>query len=176
MFFKKAGIRCNEIFLLFDFLLITTMKIYLAMAALIFSCATSIQAQTLSRQNFNAASGNANNLTYAMGDVVVMNSTNLGVGSQPGEGITTAVADELLASPHQLYPNPFKTEIVIQLGIAFQNATVEIHDFTGRLVQTIYMKENVQTLDLRSLPDGMYFAEIIVGKSSSIHKIIKTSL
>lgn len=111
-----------------------------------------------------------------MGDVVVLQSTNLGVGSQPGEGFSTAAEDVLVSTPHQLYPNPFKEEIVVQLANSIQSATIEIHDFTGRLLQTIILKENVQTLDLRSLPDGMYFAEIIIGKSSTIHKIIKTTL
>lgn len=151
------------------------MKIKLSFALFLFCSLGSLSAQTLSRQNFNAASGNSNNLTYTLGDFVVLQSTNLGVGSQPGEGISTGVEEDVLASPHQLYPNPFKTEIVVQLGNALQSATIEIHDFTGRLLQTIYVKENIQTLDLRSLPDGMYFAEVIVGKSSSIHKIIKTT-
>lgn len=152
------------------------MKIQISFAVFLFCTIASLQAQTLSRQNFNTASGNTNNLTYTMGDFVVMHSTNLGVGSQPGEGITTGTDEDLLSSPHQFYPNPFKTELVVQLANAIQSATIEIHDFTGRLLQTIYIKENVQTLDLRSLPDGMYFAEIIVGRSSSIHKIIKTTI
>ena len=152
------------------------MKILPLLTASFLLSLASLQAQSLSRQNFNTASGNSNTLTYTMGDVVVLQSTNLGVGSQPGEGITTATEDNILASPHQLYPNPFQSEIVVQLGNFLQSATIEIHDFTGRLLQTVIIKENVQTLDLHSLPDGMYFAEIIIGKTSTIHKIIKTTL
>lgn len=67
---------------------------------------------------------------------------------------TTASTPELLANSVSIAPNPVQDELTIDAELDFNQA--QIVDASGRVLQTIEISAQQQTINVASLPEGMY--------------------
>ncbi|WP_274476155.1 choice-of-anchor L domain-containing protein [Mangrovimonas aestuarii] len=94
------------------------------------------------------------------------------------QGVLSISDSEL--SNLKVYPNPFKAAINIQLpsGYSSNDIHVSVFDVNGRLVvkQETFNQDNVVSLELNSLSNGLYFIEISDKSSGAkfTEKIVKS--
>ncbi len=71
----------------------------------------------------------------------------------PVKSALTTAADGPLASPVQVYPNPFTDYLMVQSGSA---RSLRIHSLSGQLLIDIPVREGSNRIDVSSLPRGVY--------------------
>jgi hypothetical protein len=90
-----------------------------------------------------------------------------------GETLTSAI-NEIETVNFKIYPNPAKDLINISGITEFDN--VQIWDLFGRMVETLRatsLQDGVQTIDISTLPKGIYLVKIYTDKGSVVNKIVK---
>jgi hypothetical protein len=88
---------------------------------------------------------------------------NLSEWSTIATATTTVGLDSWLAGSVALYPNPAKEVVNVQCtmnNVQWDNATVEVFDVYGKLLQTERMTSEITTLNVSGLADGMYFVRV----------------
>lgn len=89
-------------------------------------------------------------------------------------GFTLGILDQELAQNVQLYPNPAKREINIDLGaINFEDSSIKIYSVLGQLVTEETLNSKTNTIDTSSLPSGIYLMTITAEEASVTKRFIK---
>ncbi|HCC71245.1 MAG TPA: alpha-amylase, partial [Bacteroidales bacterium] len=126
---------------------------------------------------------------YFSGDSINVNNTAMNITLEPGEyriytserlskpDLTVSVDDVYPDSGEQwytLYPNPVRERLYIDLDEDFAGRAVDISifDMSGRQVNS-YPLATDRSLELSSLPRGMYFIRVTTRGRSSVSKFIK---
>ena len=93
--------------------------------------------------------------------------------------LVTAIDDEVTESQVQVYPNPV-TNGILKLKVANINVRevdFSIHQFNGKTLGEAQGKvldsENILSVDISTLPAGLYLLKVVEGNRTSIHKVIK---
>jgi hypothetical protein len=88
----------------------------------------------------------------------------------PFNSLATGVA-EIEEIAFNIYPNPAVNEINISVE---DNAQIDILKIYNQLGQKIMQENNVtNTIDISTLPKGIYIVELVSGNSSVRQKMIK---
>jgi len=69
----------------------------------------------------------------------------------------------------EVYPNPSDGTVYLDVKT---NGKIRLSDSTGKTVMTIDLKKGTNSIDLSSLPKGIYFANMITKSSSTTRKIV----
>ncbi len=69
-------------------------------------------------------------------------------------------------------PNPSEGMISVQRNTKAENAKIEIHDISGRLVFGCQMKTEIQTMDLRDLSAGTYILKYHSDEGSQVKRLL----
>lgn len=103
------------------------------------------------------------------GNIIVVDSGNNRIRK-----ITNALANIKYEFENKIsiYPNPFLTEINIEL-VDFEETTITVFDINGRKLKTKNLLNNKNLLDLLDLESGIYLIQISTEKSTVFKKIIK---
>lgn len=73
-----------------------------------------------------------------------------------------------------VYPNPVSGQLKIVLGKAFaEGASIQLMDHTGRVVTDLISTGSEASIEMRSLPPGVYLIRALNGGKSSIQSVIK---
>jgi hypothetical protein len=72
-----------------------------------------------------------------------------------------------------IHPNPFSDELNISIPDFENNSRLEIYSYDGRMVYSIKLFEETQSIKLKLLPTGTYIARIINDESVYSKLIIK---
>ena len=83
-------------------------------------------------------------------------------------GITDANRSDIT-----IRPNPGKGLFNLHIGSAFRAAFVTVYDYIGNMVLHNSVSTVESTLDLRSVPQGLYFVKIQGDQSSQTLKVVK---
>lgn len=83
---------------------------------------------------------------------------------------TNIIENEL--SVKQIYPNPFSSNLSIELNVS-SNYSYAIVDMNGKTLIEQTSSSNNNTINTSNLKKGIYFLKIIANKQVSTHKIIK---
>jgi len=102
------------------------------------------------------------------------------VVNYPGTGIVEEVSDPQLAprSPYfAVEPNPCRGELSLRLlSGGLKPTAVAIRDASGRLVRSLAVSQSAvrspQLIDLRDLPDGLYFVQLETGAQTATTKLV----
>jgi PKD repeat protein len=92
----------------------------------------------------------------------------------------TAVTPPAVGPAMQLSPNPANSEVRLAINLENQGqGAVRLLDVQGRVVKAIdlgYLAAGLhqQTLDLTTLPDGIYLVELMVGGQRTVQKLVVT--
>ncbi|MBC5994950.1 T9SS type A sorting domain-containing protein [Pontibacter cellulosilyticus] len=87
----------------------------------------------------------------------------------------TGTADDALAQATEVYPNPVQNTLRISLDAAkVRNATVNIYSITGQKVYEQSRLAATTTVDVSTLPAGVYMVKIADDKNASVvRRIVK---
>jgi hypothetical protein len=72
-----------------------------------------------------------------------------------------------------LYPNPAKDKLIIAFSLLYGNETIKIFNSIGENILQSELKNQESEINIGSLPDGIYFTEIISGEQKKVLKFIK---
>ena len=75
-----------------------------------------------------------------------------------------------------VYPNPFTSDVYIDLStISGGKVTIAVSNVAGQqlLERSISEPQQIEKVDLSSLPKGIYFVKVNSATSTSIVKVIK---
>ena len=75
-------------------------------------------------------------------------------------GNSTLNTIEHTISPIKVFPNPTSNQVTILLEDILQKSTVEIIDFTGKIVKTTIIDQTNSAIDINELADGIYFLKL----------------
>ena len=85
----------------------------------------------------------------------------------------TGIADNAIVKQINVFPNPTKDIVSINLGMEYKNISVNIMDVTGKIVKTAKFDKTQQfTLSLNN-PAGIYYIEVNTGKDKAVIKLLK---
>ena len=73
-----------------------------------------------------------------------------------------------------LYPNPTKNQLTIQLGTDILSSKFIIYSSTGKKVHTFFQSTQINTYDISFLKKGVYFIKASTNDNATVTKLIKT--
>lgn len=84
-----------------------------------------------------------------------------------GSDLVTSIEIKVSESCIEIYPNPVVNEFTIVSELS--SYQIEILDITGQVYQTINTSGNINTIDVSTLPSGLYFIRI----TNSANKLVQ---
>lgn len=72
-----------------------------------------------------------------------------------------------------LYPNPTKNQLTIQLGTDILSSKFIIYSSTGKKVHTFFQSTQINTYDISFLKKGVYFIKASTNDNATVTKLIK---
>ncbi|MCW3085983.1 MAG: hypothetical protein JWP12_3349 [Bacteroidetes bacterium] len=109
------------------------------------------------------------------GTPVATANTTIVIRSNYDPGLATGISESSKATEVSIYPNPANDQITVKHSYTLSSEPVlSISDVVGKTVLKTVLNANQQTIDISSLPQGVYFATI-TGKEgiSKTMKIVK---
>lgn len=85
-------------------------------------------------------------------------------------GIEEQAKDDNLFS---VYPNPANDKLIVGTDNIQENASLEIYDLKGQLMQKAIITNDVTELDLTELSNGMYVVKLLSNNTVRVKKFIK---
>jgi hypothetical protein len=85
--------------------------------------------------------------------------------------VPTAIQNQISNDDIKLFPNPFDTEITLQMGNSKVH-WIQVYSINGALVKTI-LPDQQTILFGENLKSGAYLVKVIGEKNSTVQKIIK---
>jgi hypothetical protein len=73
-----------------------------------------------------------------------------------------------------LFPNPAKLEIIINIPLQLLNSKMNILNLEGQIVYSDILKSTSNTISLKPLKQGIYFVKITGANATAVKKIIKS--
>ena len=127
--------------------------------------------------NFAAISG-ATNQSYtatANGNYAVQVTYNGCTDTSACYTITGVGINEIATSNNfQVFPNPTADRVTVHLYSPCSNCTIEISNTLGEVVQSAEFKvQSIATINLQSLPSGIYFIKVKSDKWSEVKRVVK---
>ena len=77
--------------------------------------------------------------------------------------------EELLLNNFKIYPNPASSQLFVK---SETNAQVSIIDLTGRVVKEIETTDEITTIDINNVKEGVYFIMIQDGNNRIVEKLV----
>jgi uncharacterized repeat protein (TIGR02543 family) len=123
------------------------------------------------RENYNFNGWFTDNITFTNewdfeNDVVTQDITLYAKWGKIS-GIT-----EIESAGLKIYPNPVKEELNIECG-ELKIIRVEIIDLSGKYVSTFDFQLSSKSVNVSSLPQGIYFVKVVTDKGNIMRKLIK---
>ena len=86
----------------------------------------------------------------------------------------SGVSENVLRQAFNMYPNPAKTSVEIELGnMASDNTEIIIYDVAGKiLIKKATLSNDKQLIDLSALPKGLYFVAVSGNEKQQTQKLI----
>ena len=113
-------------------------------------------------QRISAMATYGDSTVFAVGDsgYIVVNKLPANIGLQEQEQSSISV-----------FPNPFNYKISIT-GIQSESE-LHIFDIGGKLIKTVALQSNRETISVEELPHGVYIFEIVEKSGTSVFKLMK---
>lgn len=87
--------------------------------------------------------------------------------------VDTLGLEEFSENEIKVYPNPVISDLNIELLSTENDAAITLYDLSGKLILTSNTTENSATLNLKEMPQGIYFLTIENAEKSGTFKIVK---
>lgn len=96
----------------------------------------------------------------------------------PNPTITNLVETKSVVQKMQVFPNPAKAKINLQLTVSqAQKLKINLVDATGKKIQTFIKEcftagEHQMELDLKSIPTGAYYLQVVTGRYKTVQRVV----
>lgn len=91
------------------------------------------------------------------------------------EDIITGIRKPSEIDTYKIFPNPAQSIINVSSLALIDNVSVIIYDLTGKIAIKTTIKDSQSTINIESLPTGVYIISIIDSSKSKIFKFIKSN-
>lgn len=81
--------------------------------------------------------------------------------------------DDFLASEVKVFPNPVSTNLNVEIRGNTDSIALDLFDVTGKLVIQKSISDNSISLNMKSLPQGIYFLKVSSSEKTGTYKIVK---
>ncbi|WP_431133774.1 M28 family peptidase [Psychroserpens mesophilus] len=81
--------------------------------------------------------------------------------------------DNFLVSEVNLFPNPVKTQLNIEIPDHTTSVALDLFDVSGKLILQQNTSEEITSLSMKNLPRGIYFLKISSSENTGTYKIVK---
>jgi len=156
-------------------------------ALLVLCCSASAFAQKLSPEIISTGGGfyssASGSLAITVGEMTAVNtiSKSAGIftqGFQQPLGFTTGIETYAANTNFSFFPNPVSADLFIEANTEFAEA-IEFHVYSAIgqeiTVSTIRKSEKIWVLNVKDLPEGLYFVQIKSGNNINSFSIRKTN-
>ena len=89
--------------------------------------------------------------------------------------LTVGLDDHHLSGSVTLYPNPANSMLNVQWAMGNEDATIELFDVYGKLLQTMPVAGEITTVNVSGLADGMYFVRVTTDAGAVTKTFVKRS-
>ncbi len=72
-----------------------------------------------------------------------------------------------------VFPNPVKSNLNIDATLGVQDLNIKLYDLSGKLVLNTVSSEALTTLNVKDLPQGIYFLNVSSSDKTGTYKIVK---
>lgn len=120
------------------------------------------------------ASGNADDVYIDDVRVTASSGTARSVGTKSATPLQELRVNdsEELSDDLRVYPNPVRNELTIEVA-GEDDSKAHIYSYTGALVKSIKLEEEITTVDISELKTGIYILKVDAGDELLIKRIIK---
>nr|WP_321232278.1 M28 family peptidase [uncultured Psychroserpens sp.] len=129
-----------------------------------YNCATNMAISGATNQSFIPPSNGNYAVEVTSGDCTERSGCIL---------FNTLGLDSFLESDINVFPNPVKSNLHIETNIEIEGLKVNLYDISGKLMLNTSASESLTTLNIKVLPQGIYFLNLVSSERSSTYKIIK---
>ena len=81
--------------------------------------------------------------------------------------------DPFLASEVKVFPNPVSTDLYIEIANNTNTVALDLFDVSGKIVLQKAVSNESISLNMKNLPQGVYFLKISSSKKTGTYKIVK---
>lgn len=81
--------------------------------------------------------------------------------------------DSFSATDITVFPNPVTTNLNIESTIGMQDLNIQLYDVSGKLVLDMDSSEILTTLNIKRIPQGIYFLKVASLEKTGTYKIVK---
>ncbi|WP_460217738.1 M28 family peptidase [Psychroserpens sp. MEBiC05023] len=81
--------------------------------------------------------------------------------------------DNFLDDDINIFPNPVQSDLFIEVNESIKNIEIKLYDVSGKLVLNTITSESSTVLNIKALPQGVYFLNLISSEKSGAYKIVK---
>lgn len=91
------------------------------------------------------------------------------------DDLCTLSSEEFVTSDIQVYPNPFNSQLYIQLPEGVNHAKASIYTITGKQINRVHLTSNQHIIsNLDTFPAGLYLLEIVLDNQQKlVYKLVK---
>ncbi len=72
-----------------------------------------------------------------------------------------------------VFPNPVKTDLHIESTIRNQDLQINLYDLSGKLILNTMSSNELTSLNLKDIPQGIYFLNVLSSEKTGTYKIVK---
>lgn len=106
-------------------------------------------------------------------DMIIGNFSG-GIAFYEGDIFTSTVSQPVLMEEINIYPNPTKDVVIIDLGsLDLKNASIQMINILGETITTKEINQQHFSIDVSSYTNGIYFINITTPAGTKAFKIIK---
>ncbi len=90
------------------------------------------------------------------------------------ENLTTSIEEKLLENKFEIYPNPAKESLVIDLAkdLNLTDSNIEVFNSLGQKVMNQLLESNQTSLDISALKTGVYWVRIFTKEGVGVREIV----
>lgn len=109
--------------------------------------------------NTGLAGEGVKNVTYSFTDTIT------GCSAEKSEVLVirncTSIETFLADVKANIFPNPASNAVLFDVNNQLLDGTVQLFDINGKMVETLAIKNNIETLNIKALTNGTYFVKIL---------------
>jgi hypothetical protein len=106
--------------------------------------------------------------------VIATHGRGIWTAELPKEELPTGFFDDLITQNLRMYPNPVQDKAIIELPLQAQTYTISVYNLLGqKALEKTITAANQTSLELATLPQGVYVLEAVNGKQRYTAKFIK---
>jgi hypothetical protein len=121
------------------------------------------------RISFSSAGGSNPSVPTSVGEPIISNNANFGVGSRKSAATITSISPVAKTQSIFIFPNPTSSQVTIDFaGKEKEQMLVNVFDMNGKVLFRRKFIEYPYTISLLSLQNGAYIISVVDSKGKEL--------